>query len=584
MARSRPEPVIVSASTSSSSSSSPEHFTCNDDGSNDFVMVPDDNVSLAALTEFRNMTVSPTDKLTVTHKQLSHQNIQHVSSTPSAYRLPPELLIAIFSKVSSVVDLRSCMLVSRQWANCSVELLWHRPSFDEFIKYQNMVKAVEDVNATYKYAQLIKRLNLTTIAGKISDGSMEPLVKCTKLERLTLTNCSHLTDLPLQKIFDNNPRIQALDLSQLHSITDNALLAVAKNCPRLQGLNIAGCKRVTDTSLIPLSERCKSLRRLKLNECNFITNAAVASLAAHCSQLLEIDLYKCHNITDEAIGHLFTQLRQLRELRLAYCDLLTDDAFLQLPTRTYDFLRILDLTGCELLTDEAVNKIVTAAPRLRNLVLAKCRNITDKAVTHSVIKLGKNLHYLHLGHCQHLTDRAVQTLVRYCNRIRYIDLACCTHLTDQSVSHLAGLPKLRRIGLVKCQNITDYSIQTLLKGNKDMPCPLERVHLSYCIKLTVDGIHELITNCQRLTHLSLTGVDVFYRRKDFTQFCRPPPDEFNEHQREVFCVFSGSGVGKLRNYLNAQKAHSEGTPNLDQNYYVDDEDNQDMDEELEEVD
>jgi F-box and leucine-rich repeat protein GRR1 len=29
--------------------------------------------------------------------------------------------------------------------------------------------------------------------------------------------------------------------------------------------------------------------------------------------------------------------------------------------------------------------------------------------------------------------------------------------------------------------------------------------------------------------------------------------EFNENQRAVFCVFSGSGVKQLRHYLNQQK-------------------------------
>lgn len=42
--------------------------------------------------------------------------------------------------------------------------------------------------------------------------------------------------------------------------------------------------------------------------------------------------------------------------------------------------------------------------------------------------------------------------------------------------------------------------------------------------IIVQGIHDLIKSCERLTHLSLTGVDVFYSRKDFTQFCRPPPE------------------------------------------------------------
>lgn len=508
----------------------------------DIIRNDDSQTSIGELTGFRNMTVSPSQSVKKRTPKLS-----------PVYWLPPELLMAIFSKLSSPVDLRACMLVSKQWANCSVELLWHRPYFAEFKKYQAMVTALLSDNAFFAYPQLIRRLNLNFIADKVNDGSMKPLTRCTRLERLTLTNCSRLTDSPLMEILECNPRIQALDLSQLENITDQSMEAVAKNCPRLQGLNIAGCKNVTDLSMIPLSENRRMLRRLKLNDCNNLTDASVLALASNCPQLLEIDLHRCHNITDASVIHLFTNLKHLRELRLAYCDLLTNDAFLHLPNnKTFESLRLLDLTDCGLLTDEAVEKIVKMAPRLRNLTLAKCRNITDRSV-HAITKLGKNLHNLHLGHCGHITDRAVRAVVQNCTRLRYIDLACCLRLTDASVCQLALLPKLRRIGLVKCNNITDFAIQSLVRRVNNAPCPLERVHLSYCMHLSVEGIHELINNCHRLTHLSLTGVEAFYRRRDFTQFCRSPPKEFNENQRIVFCVFSGSGVQKLRQWLNHRK-------------------------------
>jgi len=77
---------------------------------------------------------------------------------------------------------------------------------------------------------------------------------------------------------------------------------------------------------------------------------------------------------------------------------------------------------------------------------------------------------------------------------------------------------------------------------------LERLHLSYCSQLTVVGIRTMLLNCPRLTHLSLTGV-VDFLREDLVQFCRSPPEEFNPHQRDVFCVFSGRGVFELRQYL-----------------------------------
>lgn len=63
----------------------------------------------------------------------------------------------------------------------------------------------------------------------------------------------------------------------------------------------------------------------------------------------------------------------------------------------------------------------------------------------------------------------------------------------------------------------------------------------------------MLNHCPKLTHLSLTGVQAFLR-EELIVFCRDAPPEFNEHQRDVFCVFSGTGVAKLRQYLNEQKA------------------------------
>ena len=219
--------------------------------------------------------------------------------------------------------------------------------------------------------------------------------------------------------------------------------------------------------------------------------------------MLEIDLHNCRQITDISITALISRGRQLRELRIAHCTLITDHAFLELPRQTtFESLRILDLTACVQLHDDAVERIIESSPRLRNLVLAKCREITDRSVL-AITKLGKNLHYIHLGHCAQISDTAVIQLVKMCNRIRYIDLACCHRLTDASVKQLATLPKLRRIGLVKCQAITDVSIRALAKAGSEPPRKyplgvslLERVHLSYCVHLTLQvrmtDVHPLL--------------------------------------------------------------------------------------------
>ncbi len=165
------------------------------------------------------------------------------------------------------------------------------------------------------------------------------------------------------------------------------------------------------------------------------------------------------------------------------CSQIGDECFANLEKDYFINLRSIDLTACARITDESVYHLVTAAPKIRSLVLAKCTNITDRGAV-QIARLGKNIHFLHLGHCSNLTDRSVQFLVKYCNRLRYIDLACCSQLTDVAVFELSTLPRLKRIGLVKCSEITDRAILALVQRGV-LEHTLERIHLSYCVNLTL---------------------------------------------------------------------------------------------------
>ncbi|KAL5116858.1 SCF ubiquitin ligase complex subunit [Pleosporales sp. CAS-2024a] len=528
----------------SSASTSPERGF--DDDKDSLMLHSNDSLSSLA------PSVSPDDDADDDARRRAIEEQNRVSPIS---RLPAELMMAVFAKLSSPADLKNCMLVSKDWSRNSVGLLWHRPSTNKWANVKSVIHTIRTTASFFEYHSLIKRLNLSALGNEVSDGTLGPLSVCKRVERLTLTNCTKLTDLSLEAMLDANTSLLALDVTSLDSLTDRTMLALANNAVRLQGLNITNCRKITDKSLEQVAKSCRHLKRLKLNGCSQLTDRSIIAFALHCRYILEIDLHDCKNLADESITTLIIECPQLRELRLAHCWRITDQAFLRLPSdASYESLRILDLTDCGELQDAGVQKIVHAAPRLRNLVLAKCRNITDRAVL-AITRLGKNLHYIHLGHCSRITDVGVAQLVKLCNRIRYIDLACCTSLTDNSVMQLATLPKLKRIGLVKCAAITDRSILALAKpkqvgsGGPIAPSVLERVHLSYCTNLTLAGIHALLNNCPRLTHLSLTGVQAFLR-DDLLVFCREAPPEFNEHQRDVFCVFSGVGVTRLRVFLN----------------------------------
>ncbi|KAJ7682627.1 hypothetical protein DFH06DRAFT_1161689, partial [Mycena polygramma] len=304
------------------------------------------------------------------------------------------------------------------------------------------------------------------------------------------------------------------------------------------------------------------IRRLNL----FSPTAPSLLSPVSCPLLLEIDLNHCKLITDISIRDIWTHSSHMREMRLSHCPELTDAGFPapiksdstgadapnpfpstaptapdDLPplllSNSFEHLRMLDLTACSLVTDDAVDGIIAHAPRIRNLVLSKCGLLTDRS-------LGRYLHYLHLGHAAKITDRSVRTLARSCTRLRYIDFANCVLLTDMSVFELSALPKLRRVGLVRVNNLTDEAIFSLA----DRHATLERIHLSYCDQISVMAVHFLLQKLHKLTHLSLTGVPAF-RQPELQRFCREPPHEFSSTQQMAFCVYSGKGVSQLRAFL-----------------------------------
>ena len=180
-------------------------------------------------------------------------------------KLPSELLIAIFTRLTTTADLRNCMLVSYQWASHTVGILWHRPLCNKWNNLLSVAQALTRGDVSFfPYHELVRRLNLSAIADKISDGTVQPFMNCKRVERLTLTNCAKLTDYGVSGLVEGSKYLQALDVTDVEALTDRTLLVVAENCAKLQGLNITNCINITDDSLVAVAENCRQLKRVSL--------------------------------------------------------------------------------------------------------------------------------------------------------------------------------------------------------------------------------------------------------------------------------------------------------------------------------
>jgi F-box and leucine-rich repeat protein GRR1 len=235
----RDDRVQDSRSTSSTSSPAPAEYE-----ESDFFLGANDSQSSLGVPNLQDMQVTDDECL------------------PPVNRLPNEILISVFQKLGQSRDLFHCMLTCKRWARNAVDHLWHRPACTSWTKHTAICNTLGVPNSYFAYRDFIKRLNLAALADKVNDGSVMPLAVCTRVERLTLTNCKGLTDVGLMALVENSPHLLALDISGDEEITEKSVFAIAKHCRRLQGLNISSCDKIAPASMIELAKSCRYIKRV----------------------------------------------------------------------------------------------------------------------------------------------------------------------------------------------------------------------------------------------------------------------------------------------------------------------------------
>ncbi|KAF9247354.1 RNI-like protein [Melanogaster broomeanus] len=370
--------------------------------------------------------------------------------------------------------------------------------------------------------------------------------------------------------------LESVVLSGVPDTSDKTIVRLARDNQNIQGLDLTGCRYVSDVSILELVSQAPPLQWLQLSGV-VLTDPTVSAIAKTFSRLVELELCDEPLLTAVSVRDIWAYSRKLRTLMLARCPQLTDGAFPSpikkgvkpatgsekpLPHRPLTWLdelpplvlrhtavdlRVLDLSYCTKLTDEAVEGLMVHAPSLHTLSLAGCSNLTDKSLEY-ICKLGVQLGTLNLAHVSQITDVGIIKLARSCLQLRSVDLAFCRLLTDMSVFELAALRHLHRLVLVRVPKLTDNAIYFM----GDHTRSLERLHLSYCDRISLKALHHLLRNTPNLNHLTATGVPAA-RRTGLRRFSDLPPDSLDPDQKSVFRVFSGENVAALCKFLDKEK-------------------------------
>ncbi|EPX74093.1 F-box protein Pof2 [Schizosaccharomyces octosporus yFS286] len=458
--------------------------------------------------------------------------------------LPNEICYKIISYID-FPSLYNCLTVSPVWCQYILPTIWEKLVFKTLPEFQRFLEIIKTYENARNYCLHSRKLNLSYVSDFVTDEHLLLLLKSKNLSRINLSGCTRLTDNTLSTIVLNNLNTVVLDLSGIPSLSWKTMLAALPKLKKLKTLSLSQCVLLDDSQLKETLVHCKHLKKLKLNNCISLTEKTLQTLSEH-GDLTELDISGCINMKDPSVLiKVLMKHKNLKELNMSGCFYLTSFIeYYSFPSKLCS-LRSLNLTGLSELSNHHVLKICEYFPRLQILYLTKCNKITDAALT-GISYLKTYLTSLHLGHCNEVSDLGITRVLKSCRNLTYVDFGGCFRLTDQSVAEIAKLPRLQRVGLVKCIFLTDISIIHLSNCSSRF---LERIHLSYCTGLTAKSISYLMINCRNLKHLSVTGIGSILCT-ELRAFSRPIPKEINPSQVPIFCAFTREEIELFRNYIN----------------------------------
>ncbi|KAI7822450.1 hypothetical protein BX661DRAFT_187418 [Kickxella alabastrina] len=375
---------------------------------------------------------------------------------PASARLPTELLLAIFSRLTSYQDaLHACILTCRRWSQIAIPLLWKQPYFSRISKVSLFAFTLVSTSSGQTPSPYAKLINTLSFSG--------------------MPECDR-----------NNPRL-------------GLLLDTIISCMAVRRSEQPGClsgKGWQEAATAPMIKRSRSLSRTTENTgCTrpLITavdvgipgdsaavEAAAATVAgnhtvAHLSRLdgfqeeppalsLTMDSaqpsYDQHMSTCPSILRLasstadHTYMSSLQNLDLSFCKG-TRNYMLQRLAPKLASLQVLNLAGGQR-TDITVSKLAQHMPGVRRVSIAWTMNLSDFGVSELVQKC-RAVSVLDLTYCTQIEDTALFSIA-HClkDSLMALSVAYCAGVTDIGVREVAtSCGRLEVLNLVKCLRVTE---------------------------------------------------------------------------------------------------------------------------------
>ena len=476
-------------------------------------------------------------------KSIPHTSLpRHIDITPppppsptlpptSLMNLPNELFIQIYLYLtSSPSSLFNLAMTSHRCAMTALPILYSRPPLQCISQVDQWINTITTRQGYFNYANWVRRINfgLEGLKSSITDAECTAVGWCPKLEKISLSGCTFVTDEGVKKIAEGCLNLVGVDLSDNTLITNASLRHLSNSLgSRLITLNLSGCRQIKDDGIKEIAESCTYLRRLRLAFCEHITDDGIMYLGLYCHSMTELDLSWCVNVKGPGIDMILHGCRDLRELGLGYSgiqDLTIFDKDEKLSV-AMEYLTLkqnqdlknssnsnsnsnfnsnassnFNFTSNSLVTEESTSVLssqqlknyslperylqISIASSLRVLNLTGLVSLTDSLFI-SLLNSTLRLRNLVVSRCTSITDACTPAIANIGKGLHYLHLGHCGHITDEGIMIITtGCPRLRYLDLANCSNITDRSVSFIVaKCTK-----LRRLGLVKCFRVTDKGV------------------------------------------------------------------------------------------------
>eukprot|EP01117_Protostelium_nocturnum_P014775 TRINITY_DN5656_c0_g1_i1.p1 TRINITY_DN5656_c0_g1~~TRINITY_DN5656_c0_g1_i1.p1 ORF type:complete len:1811 (+),score=620.32 TRINITY_DN5656_c0_g1_i1:378-5810(+) len=271
--------------------------------------------------------------------------------------------------------------------------------------------------------------------------------------------------------------------------------------PHMHTLSLEGYKRMGPVTCQILQNNCSSLRRLNLGNCWMMPPEDFISLLPRLSNLTDLNLESFDKLDSLIVNSIASFCPKLKNLNLTGCTKLSDSS-LQSIFQACSELDNVILTGCTSIADSSFS---SAPKSILHLNLTDCFSVSFNAMEF-IGKRCLNLQIIKVAGSS-INDTGLAALCQGCRSLQHLEINDGELITDTGLQLVTvALPQLHTLYLSGAKNLTDRAFGRITQSN--LRHTLQHLNLSKCVKLTGDGVKELVDNCYGLKTLLLNASDM----------------------------------------------------------------------------